>query len=110
MNPRARAAPAALLALRRAPDDDLGRAAHLAAGHHLDALDLGRVHRERPLHPDPEGKLSHRERAARAGALLPVLVLIGLAAMVWATVWVFRRRKRRREAKLAAVETRRLFG
>ncbi|BCJ42613.1 membrane protein [Actinoplanes ianthinogenes] len=42
--------------------------------------------------------------------LLPILVLFGLAAMVWVTVWVFRRRKRRREAKLATVETRRLFG
>ncbi|GAA4592394.1 heme exporter protein D [Actinoplanes octamycinicus] len=42
--------------------------------------------------------------------LMPFLVLIGLAVMVWATVWVVRRRKRRREAKLTGVETRRLFG
>ncbi len=41
--------------------------------------------------------------------LLPVLVLIGLAVMVWATVWVFRRRKRRKQTKLAGVETRQLF-
>jgi uncharacterized membrane protein len=42
--------------------------------------------------------------------LLPVLVLIGLGVMVWATVWVFQRRKRRKQAKLTSVETRRLFG
>ncbi|GLW29863.1 DUF4126 domain-containing protein [Actinoplanes regularis] len=41
--------------------------------------------------------------------LLPVLVLIGLALMIWATVWVFQRRKRRRQSKAAGVETRHLF-
>ncbi|GIE83960.1 DUF4126 domain-containing protein [Actinoplanes regularis] len=41
--------------------------------------------------------------------LLPVLVLIGLALMIWATVWVFQRRKRRRQSKAAGVETRQLF-
>ncbi|HWS37361.1 MAG TPA: DUF4126 domain-containing protein [Actinoplanes sp.] len=39
--------------------------------------------------------------------VLPVLVLIGLVVMVWAAVWVVRRRNRR---KKAAVETRQLFG
>jgi threonine/homoserine/homoserine lactone efflux protein len=42
--------------------------------------------------------------------LLPVLVLVGLALLVWATVWVFRRRKRRKQERLTGVETRRLFG
>ncbi|WIM95595.1 DUF4126 domain-containing protein [Actinoplanes oblitus] len=42
--------------------------------------------------------------------VLPFLVLIGLGVMVWATIWVFRRRRLRKEAKLATVETRRLFG
>ncbi|KUL40670.1 DUF4126 domain-containing protein [Actinoplanes awajinensis] len=46
--------------------------------------------------------------------VLPILVLIGLVLMVWATVWVFQRRKRRRLDRLAGdpagVQTRRLFG
>jgi hypothetical protein len=46
--------------------------------------------------------------------LLPVLVLVGLVLMVWATVWVFQRRRRRRQERLASagtgVRTRRLFG
>ncbi|AEV88312.1 membrane protein [Actinoplanes sp. SE50] len=42
--------------------------------------------------------------------LLPVLVLVGLVLLVWAAVWVFQRRKRRKQARLAGVETRRLFG
>jgi uncharacterized membrane protein len=42
--------------------------------------------------------------------LLPVLVLVGLVLLIWAAVWVFQRRKRRKEAKLAGVETRQLFG
>ncbi|MCW2141422.1 protein of unknown function (DUF4126) [Actinoplanes cyaneus] len=42
--------------------------------------------------------------------LLPILVLVGLVLLVWASVWVFQRRRRRKEAKPAGVETRRLFG
>src|SRR5215212_10581451 len=43
--------------------------AHVAAGRDLDALDLRRVHRERPLDADAEGLLAHRERFAHALAL-----------------------------------------
>ncbi|SDT77312.1 DUF4126 domain-containing protein [Actinoplanes derwentensis] len=42
--------------------------------------------------------------------LLPVLVLIGLVVMVWAAVWVVRRRNRRKQERDAGVETRQLFG
>ncbi len=42
--------------------------------------------------------------------LLPVLVLFGLAVMVWAAVWVVRRRARRKRERAAAVDTRHLFG
>ncbi|GAA1632219.1 DUF4126 domain-containing protein [Actinoplanes couchii] len=42
--------------------------------------------------------------------LLPVLVLIGLVVMVWAAVWVVRRRNRRKRERDAGVETRQLFG
>ncbi|WP_430790627.1 DUF4126 domain-containing protein [Actinoplanes sp. G11-F43] len=42
--------------------------------------------------------------------LLPVLVLFGLAVMVWAAVWVGRRRARRKRERAAAVDTRHLFG
>ena len=45
------------------------RAPHVAAGGHLDPLDLRRVHRERALDADAEGLLAHRERLARAVAL-----------------------------------------
>ncbi|MEU4561250.1 DUF4126 domain-containing protein [Actinoplanes sp. NPDC023936] len=38
--------------------------------------------------------------------VLPVLVLIGLGVLIWATFWVFRKRRQ----KKAAVETRQLFG
>src|SRR5215210_1931056 len=44
-------------------------AAHVAAGRDLDALDLRRVHGERPLHADAEGLLAHREGLAHALAL-----------------------------------------
>src|SRR6185437_7697473 len=44
-------------------------AAHVAAGGHLDALDLGRVERERALHADAEGLLAHGERLPGAMAL-----------------------------------------
>nr|WP_296063930.1 DUF4126 domain-containing protein [uncultured Actinoplanes sp.] len=40
--------------------------------------------------------------------LLPILVLVGLALMVWAAVWVVRRRRRRRA--LSASGTTRSFG
>src|SRR4051794_39229320 len=43
--------------------------AHVAAGGDLDALDLRRVQRERALHADAEGLLSHGERLADALAL-----------------------------------------
>ncbi|GIF03066.1 DUF4126 domain-containing protein [Actinoplanes siamensis] len=42
--------------------------------------------------------------------LLPALVLVGLVLLVWGAVWVFRRRGRRRQARLTGAETRRLFG
>ena len=45
------------------------RAAHVAAGGDLDALDLRRVHGERALHADAERLLADRERLARAVAL-----------------------------------------
>ena len=45
------------------------RAADVAAGGHLDALDLRRVQGERPLHAYAEGLLAHRERLAHTGAL-----------------------------------------
>lgn len=38
--------------------------------------------------------------------VLPVLVLIGLGVLLWATFWVVRKRRQRK----AAVETRQLFG
>src|SRR5262249_42519469 len=44
-------------------------AAHVAAGRDLDALDLGRVHRERALDPDAERLLADGERLAHAVAL-----------------------------------------
>src|SRR5579863_4075227 len=44
-------------------------AAHIAAGRQLDALDLGRVHREHALHADAEGLLAHREGLAHTVAL-----------------------------------------
>jgi hypothetical protein len=45
------------------------RAAHVAAGGDLDALDLRRVHGERALHADAERLLADGERLARAVAL-----------------------------------------
>ncbi|MEV6344904.1 DUF4126 domain-containing protein [Actinoplanes sp. NPDC051851] len=42
--------------------------------------------------------------------VLPVLVLVGLGVLVWAAVWVFQRRRRRRQERLATAETRQLFG
>ena len=45
------------------------RAPHVAARGQLDALDLGRVHREHALDADAEGLLAHRERLARAMTL-----------------------------------------
>ncbi len=42
--------------------------------------------------------------------VLPVLVLIGLGVLVWASVWVVRRRNRRRRDRAASAETRHLFG
>src|SRR4051812_9495230 len=45
------------------------RPAHVAAGGDLDALDLRRVQRERPLHADTEGLLAHGEGLAHALAL-----------------------------------------
>lgn len=43
--------------------------------------------------------------------LLPVLVLVGLVLMVWAAVWVVRRRRRRRdEGALSASGRGRMFG
>ncbi len=45
------------------------RPAHVAARRHLEFLDLRRVQRERPLHPDAERLLAHREGLAHAGAL-----------------------------------------
>ena len=45
------------------------RAAHVAAGGDLDALDLRRVHGERALHADAEGLLADREGLAHAFAL-----------------------------------------
>ena len=45
------------------------RAAHVAAGGDLDALDLRRVHGEHALHAYAEGLLAHGERLARAVAL-----------------------------------------
>jgi uncharacterized protein DUF4126 len=44
--------------------------------------------------------------------LLPVLVLVGLLAMVWAGVWVVRRRRRRRAERghVSGIETQQLFG
>src|SRR5215475_3179755 len=44
-------------------------AAHVTDLHDLDALDLGRVQRERPLDADAERLLADRERLAHAGAL-----------------------------------------
>ncbi|GIF10603.1 DUF4126 domain-containing protein [Actinoplanes teichomyceticus] len=41
--------------------------------------------------------------------VLPVLVLIGLGLLVWGTVWVFQRRRRRRAERLAGAGTGRLF-
>ena len=41
----------------------------VAAGGHLELLDLGRVQRERPLDADAEGLLAHCEGLARAAAL-----------------------------------------
>src|SRR4029078_9026146 len=45
------------------------RAPHVAAGRHVDLLDLGRVHRERALDADAERLLADRERLARTVAL-----------------------------------------
>ena len=45
------------------------RPPHVAAGGHLELLDLRRVQRERPLDADAEGLLAHGERLARAAAL-----------------------------------------
>ena len=45
------------------------RAAHVAAGGHLDPLDLRRVQRERPLDPDAERLLADGEGLACAAAL-----------------------------------------
>ena len=45
------------------------RAAHVTAGGDLDALDLRRVHGERPLHADAEGLLADREGLAHPLAL-----------------------------------------
>jgi len=45
------------------------RAAHIAAGGNLDALDLRRVQRERPLHAHAEGLLAHGEGLSGAMAL-----------------------------------------
>ena len=44
--------------------------------------------------------------------LLPVLVLVGLVLMVWAGVWVVRRRRRRRAGRgaVSGIETQQLFG
>ncbi|MEV4283686.1 DUF4126 domain-containing protein [Actinoplanes xinjiangensis] len=42
--------------------------------------------------------------------VLPVLVLGGLGVLVWAAVWVVRRRNRRRRERAASVGTRHLFG
>ncbi|MEU4157629.1 DUF4126 domain-containing protein [Actinoplanes sp. NPDC026670] len=42
--------------------------------------------------------------------VLPVLVLIGLGVLVWAAVWVVRRRARRKRERAGSVETRHLFG
>ena len=44
------------------------RPSHVSLGDHLEPVDLGGVHREGPLHADPERLLSHRERLASAGA------------------------------------------
>src|SRR3954454_3532606 len=44
-------------------------APHVAAGGHLDLLDLRRVHRERPLHADAERLLADREGLTHAVAL-----------------------------------------
>ena len=65
--------PAALAHARGAADAvaqvvELG-APHVAAGGHLDPLDLGRVHRERPLHAHAERLLADGERLAHAAAL-----------------------------------------
>src|SRR5690606_7012436 len=53
--------PAAQVVELRAPD--------VAAGDDLELLDLRRVHRERPLHADAEGLLSHGEGLAHTAAL-----------------------------------------
>src|ERR1035437_448473 len=45
------------------------RPANVAAGSELDALDLGRMHREHALDANAEGLLAHRERLARTVAL-----------------------------------------
>ncbi len=42
--------------------------------------------------------------------VLPVLVLIGLGVLVWAAVWVVRRRSRRKRERAGSVGTRHLFG
>jgi hypothetical protein len=42
--------------------------------------------------------------------LLPVLVLVGLALLVWGTVWVVHRRRRRKRTALAGSGAGRLFG
>src|SRR6185503_4323888 len=64
----------AALAHSGAPADPLAQVVELgapdvAAGGHLDLLDLGRMQRERALHADPERLLAHREGLAHAGAL-----------------------------------------
>ncbi|MBW6438956.1 DUF4126 domain-containing protein [Actinoplanes hulinensis] len=42
--------------------------------------------------------------------VLPVLVLGVLGVLVWAAVWVVRRRRRRKRERIGSVETRHLFG
>src|SRR5947209_68205 len=70
---RRRAGVLALAHARAAPDApaqvvELG-ASDVAAGRHLDALDLRRMDREGALHPDAERLLPDRERLARPAAL-----------------------------------------
>ncbi|MEU4422620.1 DUF4126 domain-containing protein [Actinoplanes sp. NPDC024001] len=42
--------------------------------------------------------------------VLPVLVLIGLLVLLLGTVWVVRKRRRRKRERISGVETRQLFG
>src|SRR5262245_50075343 len=63
-------AQAGLLALQLAQVVE-ARAAHAAAGHHLELVDVRRCRRENALDADASGDFAHRERAAQAAARAP---------------------------------------